>query len=46
MLNTVRVLRRLLRNAFLVTNRVKVIGVLQRKPGAGKAGRHSPAHQA
>jgi len=29
MLNTVRMLRRLLRKAFLVTNRVNVIGVLQ-----------------
>src|SRR5437899_8271080 len=35
MLNTVRVLRRLLRNAFLVTNRVNVIGELQREPGTG-----------
>src|SRR5258707_247253 len=35
MLNTVRMLRRLLRNAFLVTNRVNVIGELQRKPEVG-----------
>src|ERR1700730_8897527 len=35
MLKTVRVLRRLLRNAFLVTNRVNVIGLLQRGQGSG-----------
>src|ERR1035437_1466550 len=40
MLNTVRVLRRLLRNAFLVTNRVSVTGELQGEPGAGNK-RHS-----
>src|SRR5580700_6226796 len=33
MLNTVSVLRRLLRNAFLVTNRVSVMGVLQKGQG-------------
>src|ERR1700730_13045820 len=35
MLNTVRMLRRLLRNAFFVTNRVNVISELQEKPGTG-----------
>src|ERR1700735_3118655 len=35
MLKTVRVLRRLLRNAFLVTNRVNVIGLLPRGQGSG-----------
>src|SRR5690349_16938900 len=35
MLRTVRMLRRLLRNAFFVTNRDKVIGALQGKWGTG-----------
>ena len=45
MLNTVRVLRRLLRNAFFVTNRVNVIGLLQKGPGTGRRrqARPSPA---
>src|SRR5579864_8649318 len=34
MLNTVRMLRRRLRNVFFVTNRVKVMNELQEKPGA------------
>src|ERR1700722_11240923 len=43
MLSTVRMLRRLLRNAFLVTNRVNVIGELQRKPEAGRRRRARPS---
>jgi len=35
MLSTVRMLRRLLRNAFFVTNRVNVISELQEKSGTG-----------
>src|SRR5581483_1111963 len=35
MLNTVRVLRRLLRKAFLVTNRVNVMNVLREEPATG-----------
>src|ERR1700676_3202195 len=38
MLNTVSALRRLLRNAFFVTNRVNVIGLLQKGQGAGRLG--------
>jgi hypothetical protein len=38
MLRTVRMLRRLLRNAFFVTNRDKVIGALQGKWGTGTRG--------
>jgi hypothetical protein len=43
MLNTVKVLRRLLRNAFFVTNRVNVIGELQRGPGAGRRRQARPS---
>src|ERR1700752_1624930 len=43
MLNTVRVLRRLLRNAFFVTNRVNVIGELQRGPGTGRRRQARPS---
>src|SRR5579864_4450336 len=42
MLKTVNVLRRLLRNAFFVTNRVKVIGELQRELGCKRQERPSP----
>src|SRR3984885_4161500 len=43
MLNTVRVLRRLLRNAFFVTNRVNVIGLLQKGPGTGRRRQARPS---
>src|ERR1700690_3201809 len=43
MLNTVSVLRRLLRNAFLVTNRVNVIGELQSEPGTRHSGQECPS---
>src|SRR5580698_10508406 len=43
MLSTVRMLRRLLRNAFLVTNRVNVIGELQRVPGAWRSRQARPS---
>src|ERR1700687_46301 len=43
MLNTVRVLRRLLRNAFFVTNRVNVISELQRGPEAGRRRQARPS---
>src|SRR5580704_8899341 len=43
MLNTVSMLRRLLRNAFLVTNRVNVIGELQREPEAGRRRQARPS---
>src|ERR1700758_2808627 len=46
MLNTVRMLRRLLRNAFLVTNRVNVIGVLQGDPEKqGRSGASPSPHR-
>src|ERR1700724_4331122 len=43
MLNTVRVLRRLLRNAFFVTKRVNVISELQREPEAGRRRQARPS---
>src|SRR5579864_2764872 len=43
MLNTVKMLRRLLRKAFLVTNRVNVMDELQEKRRAGSRRRTCPS---